>query len=70
MSGTFAVATTMTKAEGYSTNVSTILLEITATSREEAIGIAHEESVRQFPNHQIFHTCCIEIKGLPTAAVP
>jgi len=58
----FAVATTMTKIDPARMNVQTILIQVEAVSRDEAIGKAHTDAAERLPEHQIFTTTCIEIK--------
>ena len=43
-------------------NVQTVLVQVDAHSRNEAIGIAHEDAIKRLPEHHIFSTACIEIK--------
>lgn len=58
----FAVATTMIKNEDLKTNIKTILVDVEAVSKEEAIGKAHIDAVKRLSEHQILSTACIEIK--------
>lgn len=57
----YAVATTLTRDVLDSVNVQSVLKITEAVSREEAIGIAHEDATKRFPEHQIFTTMCVKI---------